>query len=57
LGSCEHGNEPLVSIKSGEFRNYHNDYFLLKDSASFLTVRRQLVTKRRTGTWVGAWVP
>jgi hypothetical protein len=35
-GSCEHGNEPLGSIKGGEFLDWLNDYHLIrKDSASF----------------------
>jgi len=34
-GSCEHGNEPSGSIKSGEFLDQLNDYQLLKkDPAS-----------------------
>jgi hypothetical protein len=33
-GSCEHGNEPSISIKGGEFLDYLSDYQLLKkDSA------------------------
>jgi len=35
VGSCEHGNEPLGSIKGGELRDYLSDYQLFnKDSAS-----------------------
>jgi hypothetical protein len=35
-GSCEHGNEPSVSINGGEFLDYISDYQLLKkDSASW----------------------
>jgi hypothetical protein len=29
-GSCEHGNEPLGSIKGGEFLDWLSDYYLLK---------------------------
>jgi hypothetical protein len=31
-GSCEHDNEPLVSIKGGKLLDSLNDYYLLKDS-------------------------
>jgi hypothetical protein len=35
-GSCEHGNEPLGSIKDGEFLDYLRDYQILKmDSAAW----------------------
>jgi hypothetical protein len=30
VGSCEHSNEPLHSIKVGEFIDYLNNYQLLK---------------------------
>jgi hypothetical protein len=30
-GSCEHGNEPLGSIKGGEFRDQLSDCQLLKE--------------------------
>jgi hypothetical protein len=34
VGSCEHGNEPLDSIKGGEFLNMLSDSWLfMKDSA------------------------
>jgi hypothetical protein len=33
-GSCEHCNEILGSMKGGEFVEYMNDYWLLKDSSS-----------------------
>jgi hypothetical protein len=34
-GPCEHGNEPSVSLKGGEFLDQLSDYKLLKkDSAS-----------------------
>jgi hypothetical protein len=34
VGRCEHGNEPLGSIKGGEFLDKLSDYQLLKkDSA------------------------
>jgi len=33
-GSCERGNEPLVSIEDGEFFKWLSEYYLLKkDSA------------------------
>jgi hypothetical protein len=34
VGSCEYGNEPLVSINDGDFLDHLSDYWLLKkDSA------------------------
>jgi hypothetical protein len=33
-GSCEHGNEPSVSIKSVEFIDHLNDFKLLKKDAA-----------------------
>jgi hypothetical protein len=34
VGICKHGNEPLISIKGGEFPYWHSKYYLLKkDSA------------------------
>jgi len=32
VGSCEHDNEPLDSIKGDEFLHYLSEYYLLKDS-------------------------
>jgi hypothetical protein len=32
-GCCEHGNEPSVSMKGGEFLDFLSDYLFLKDSA------------------------
>jgi hypothetical protein len=32
-GSCEHGNEPLGSIKDGDFLDQLSNYELLKDCA------------------------
>jgi len=33
LGSCEHSNEHLGSIRSGKFLDQLSDYKLLKDSS------------------------
>jgi hypothetical protein len=33
-GSCEHGNEPLGSKKSGEFLGRLNEYQVLKEDPS-----------------------
>jgi hypothetical protein len=33
VGSCEHDNEPLCSIKGGEFLHELSDCKLLRDSA------------------------
>jgi hypothetical protein len=30
VDSCEHGNEPSVSIKGGEFIDWLSDYWLLE---------------------------
>jgi hypothetical protein len=33
-GTCEHGNEPLGSIKGGEFVDWIHDYELLKKASA-----------------------
>jgi hypothetical protein len=35
VGSCEHNNEHLGSIKGGEFRDQLSDYKILKDSVTW----------------------
>jgi hypothetical protein len=42
-GSCAHGNEPLGSIKGGEFPDQLSDYTLLKDDSAELN---QAVTRK-----------
>jgi hypothetical protein len=34
VGSCEHGNKPLVSITDGEFLDYLRNYWLLKKDST-----------------------